>query len=182
MGVKRPWRGRVIPFSRDYRRAPRWGMGLPPKQHRRWWQKLIDPQVYLRLVIVLSGLALFVIPMLADGTLAMVRPITNGAEYCRIMHVVDGDTADMWCNATGFERVRLVGFDAPELFSPKCASELIAAQKSKWALRGYLFGTADLRMQRGKLDRYDRRLVTLWLGAKPLSQIRSEERRVGKEC
>ena len=70
---------------------------------------------------------------------------------------------------TGLERARLSGFDTAELFSPKCASELIVAQKSKWAVRAYLFGANDLRLQRKGLDRYDRRLVMLYLDGAPLS-------------
>ena len=168
----RRWRNNIIPYSRDYRRPPRWGMGmgLPPQRPRRWWHRLDDPRFYLRAVIVVSGLALVLIPLLADGTLAIARPIAFGADRCRVLHVVDGDTADIWCPSIGVERARFMGFDAPELFSPKCASELIAAQKAKWALRAYLLGSADLRMQRGRLDRFDRRLITLWVGAQPLSQ------------
>lgn len=163
-------RSNVIPYSRDYRRPPRWGMGLPPNRPRGWWHRLADPQFYLRAVIIVSAFALVLIPLVADGTLAVARPIAFGTESCRVLHVVDGDTADIWCPSFGVERARLSGFDAPELFSPKCAPELIAAQKAKWALRGYLFGSANLSMHRGRLDRYDRRLVTVWLGAKPLSQ------------
>ena len=33
-----------------------------------------------------------------------------------------------------------------------------------------LRSAADLRLKRGRFDRYQRRLVTLWLGAVPLSQ------------
>lgn len=139
------------------------------RQPRRWWQRVADPVFYLRAVMVIAGVALVAIPILADGVLAIARPVGDGADKCRIIHVVDGDTADFWCAATGFERARFVGYDAPELFSPKCASELLAAQKSKWALRGYIYGAADLRMKRGKLDRYGRRLVTLSLGPDSLS-------------
>ena len=146
------------------------GPPKPPNRPRRWWQKMADPLFYLRAVIVVSGLALVGLPLLTDGVLAVARPIAFGADNCRVVHIVDGDTADLWCGSSGVERARFVGFDAPELFSPNCVSELLAAQKAKWALRGYLFSTADLRLQRGRLDLYQRRLVTLWLGAVPLSQ------------
>ncbi len=164
-------RQNVIPYSRDYRRPPRWGMGLPPRRPRRWWQRFADPRFYLRAVIAVSVLALLGIPLVADGTLALTRPIAAGADTCRVLRVVDGDTADFWCNDTGFERVRFLGFDAPELFSPQCIKELVAAEKSKWALRVRLMGTAALRMERGKADRYGRRLVKLWLDDQSLSQI-----------
>lgn len=162
-------RNTVVPFSRSYRRAPRWGMGIPPKRPAGWWQRMADPQFYLRAVIFISLLALVIIPLLADGTLAIMRPIAMGTDQCRVLHVVDGDTADIWCPSTGLEKARFSGFDAPELFSPKCVSELVAAQKSKWALRSILIGKSDLRMERGKLDRYARRLVFVWVGSEPLS-------------
>lgn len=166
-------RTNVVRYSRDYRRAPRWGMGgpsRPPRPPQQWWRRLADPRLYLHAVIVVSCLALLGIPLLADGVLAVARPIAFGADNCRVLHVVDGDTADIWCASTSIERARFVGFDAPELFSPKCVSELIAAQKAKWALRRFLFDGVDLHLQRGRLDRYDRRLITLWLGRIPLSQ------------
>ena len=171
--MRRQTRTNVVPYSRSYRRQRRLNMGgppLPPRRPTAWWRKMADPRFYLRAVILISGLALVGVPLITDGFLAIARPIAFGADKCRVVHVVDGDTADIWCSNTGVERARLVGFDAPELFSPACPTELIAAQKAKWALRGYLFGSGDLRMQRGRLDKYDRRLVTLWLGAVPLSQ------------
>ena len=169
----RPVRNPVVPFSRDYRTPRRFGMGgppHPPKRPLRWWHRLANPVFYLRVVILICGMALIAIPLIADGVLAVARPIGFGESRCRVMHVVDGDTVDIWCNATGVERARLTDFDAPELFSPKCASELIFAQKSKWALRGYLFGATDLRLHRKGLDRYGRRLVMLFVDGAPLSQ------------
>ena len=166
----RPRRPSVVPFSRDYRRSPRWGMGLPPRKPKRWWQRLADPQFYLRAVILVSGLALVVVPLLSDGSLALLRPITAGAENCRVVRVIDGDTVDFWCSSAGVQRARLVGFDAPELFSPGCTGELIAAQKAKWALRHLLLTGGSLRMSLGALDKYDRRLVTVWVNGQPLAK------------
>ncbi len=171
--MTRPPRHTVTPFSRDYRRPPRWHLGPPSKPPRgpvRWWHRIADPRFYLRAVIVICGLALVAMPMVADGTLAALRPIAIADGTCRVLHVVDGDTADIWCPATGMERARLAGFDAPELFSPNCFAELVAAQKAKWALRVMLFTEADLQMQRRGQDQYGRRLVTLWVGPDLLSK------------
>ncbi len=131
---------------------------------------MLDPVFYLRAVIAVSVVALVVVPFLADGALAVARPVASAAGDCRVLRVVDGDTVDLWCGATGFERARLDGFDAPELFSPKCGAELLAAQKAKWALRGMLLADGDLWMDRGGLDRYQRRLVTVWVGQVPLAR------------
>ncbi len=145
-------------------------MGLPPRRPKRWWQRIADPVIYLRAVIVVASVGLVVVPMLADGALAVARPIAADDGDCRILRVVDGDTVTIWCPASGVERARLAGFDAPELFSPGCTAELISAQKAKWALRGMLLSGGDLRLERGDLDRYDRRLVTVWLGQVPLAR------------
>ena len=159
----------ILSYARTYRRALRYGSGMPPHRPGGGWRRFADPLFYLRAVIAVSSLALILIPALADGSLALARPIAAGADTCRIVHVVDGDTADIWCRKTGLERARFTGYDAPELFSPGCTAEMIAAQKAKWALRASVFGQTDLRLERGRLDRYDRRLVTLHLGETPLA-------------
>lgn len=144
-------------------------MGLPPRKPRRWWQRLADPLFYLRAVIVVSGLALVAVPLIADGLLAVTRPIAADTQNCRVLRVVDGDTVELWCATDGMHRARLAGFDAPELFSPRCMGELVAAQKAKWALRGLLLGGGPLRMSLGAMDKYDRRLVTVWVNGEPLA-------------
>lgn len=161
----------IVPYSRDYRRPPRWGMGVPSRKPRRWWQRVADPLFYLRAVILLSGLALVAIPLISDGTLALLRPIPAGAQSCRVVRVIDGDTADLWCATAGLQRARLAGFDAPELFSPNCMAELIAAQKAKWALRGLLLTGGPLRLSLGGLDKYERLLVTVWVNGVPLAKV-----------
>ncbi len=118
----------------------------------------------------MSVIGLVVVPFVADGALAIARPISAGTDNCRVLRVVDGDTVDLWCASDGIARARLQGFDAPELFSPRCAAELLAAQKAKWALRRLLLSGGDLRLERGGLDRYQRRLVTVWLGRETLAR------------
>jgi micrococcal nuclease len=153
-----------------FRRATTWRRGQQPRGPMRWWQRLMDPLFYLRAVIPAALTALVVVPLLVDGVLALARPLASEAGTCRILRVVDGDTATIWCPATGIERARLAGFDAPELFSPQCTGELMAAQKAKWALRGLLLRDGDLRLERGDLDRYQRRLVTVSVGPVPLAR------------
>lgn len=169
----RPRRPNIVPYSRDYRRAPRFKMGLPfgkpPRKPRSLLQRLADPLFYLRVVIIVSGVALVALPLISDGTLALTKSIPAGAQTCRVLRVIDGDTADLWCDVEGIFRARLVGFDAPELFSPNCTAELIAAQRAKWGLRGMLFASRSLRMSLGRLDKYDRRLVTVWTHGTPLA-------------
>jgi micrococcal nuclease len=132
--------------------------------------RIFDPVVYLRTAVVAAGLALFAVPFATDAVVAIAKPLQGANGPCRILRVVDGDTVTIWCATTGVERARLDGFDAPELFSPKCGAELLAAQKAKWALRGMILAAARLRLAHGGLDRYDRRLVTLWVDGTPLAR------------
>jgi endonuclease YncB( thermonuclease family) len=146
------------PFSRDYRRPPRWGRGLPP---RRGTRRPADPVRYLRVVIVAAAGSLFVLPYAADALSGLVRG--GGQAGCRVVHVIDGDTVGLWCPARGYERARLLGFDTPELFSPGCAGELTAALAAKWRLRVLIWTAAEVRTVRSGEDRYGRALVSLIL-------------------
>ncbi|MDI3335036.1 thermonuclease family protein [Defluviimonas aestuarii] len=158
-------RNNVVRYSRDYRRPPKWNMGLPPRRNR-----LADPRFYLRAVIGLATVGLVVLPGIADATLSILRPLAGGEESCRIYQVVDGDTVRMWCPGRGNVSARLKGFDTPELFSPQCASELAAAVKAKWALRLVLWQADEVRIVREGTDRYDRALVTVFIDGAPLAR------------
>ncbi len=160
-------RNTVTPYSRNYRRPPRWGMGLPPRRPTSRWRRImervLDPVVYLRAVIGICAVALVVLPLGADVVNATMKPVRDGEGTCRILSVIDGDTLSVWCTGRGMERARLMGFDAPELFSPGCASELLAAQAATWALRGLIFDARQIDIGFDGRDRYDRALVTLRL-------------------
>ena len=75
------------------------------------------------------------------------------------LRVIDGDTLS-WRG----ERVRLVGFDTPEIFSPRCASEAHKGQAAKRMLAGMIVRarSADLAIH-PESDRYGRMLATLSL-------------------
>jgi endonuclease YncB( thermonuclease family) len=170
MGWRDPPGRRVVPFSRDRRRPPRWTMGLPPRRPRRWWRRLADPLVYLKLVIATAAAGLIVLPFVADTVNAVARPARAADGTCRVVRVIDGDTIDLWCSGAGVERARLTGFDAPELFSPRCLSEAVSAHQAKWALRGMIFTADELTVVAKGRDRYDRRLVALYLDGEPVAQ------------
>jgi micrococcal nuclease len=147
-------------------RASRFG-GQKPR--RSVLARVFDPLFYLRAVVVVAGALLFAVPVVTDAVVAVAKPLQSADGPCRVLRVVDGDTVTIWCATTGTERARLMGFDAPELFSPGCAAELLAAQQAKWALRGMILRADRLRMSRGGVDRYRRRLVTMWVDGQPLA-------------
>ncbi|MCB2137593.1 MAG: thermonuclease family protein [Rhodobacteraceae bacterium] len=162
-------RNTVIPFSRDYRRPPRWNMGLPPRRPK-WRRRLANPRFYLSAVLGAAAVGLVLLPVLSDTVIAASRPVTASGGACRIYQVIDGDTVRMFCPGRGNVKARLTGFDTPELFSPTCMSELLAATKAKWALRGMLWGADKVTMVRSGTDRYGRALVTVFLDGTPLAR------------
>jgi endonuclease YncB( thermonuclease family) len=76
----------------------------------------------------------------------------------------------MFCPGRGTTSARLAGFDAPELFSPACPSELAAAVQAKWALRLAIWQADRITLVREGTDRYDRALVTAFLDGAPLAR------------
>jgi endonuclease YncB( thermonuclease family) len=91
------------------------------------------------------------------------RGILSGDVECSIGRVVDGDTLKVWCPGRGMFSARLMGLDTPEVFSPGCISEFMLGMRATWALRRRVWGAEDVRMAFGGLDRYDRRLMRLYL-------------------
>lgn len=87
---------------------------------------------------------------------------TAGQEVCRAVRVVDGDTLDVSCAGRPVERIRLLGVDTPELFSPQCRSEAIRARGARNALRAYTRAAGALTVRRRGTDRYDRVLARVY--------------------
>lgn len=105
------------------------------------------------------------IPQISDVVLGL-RPVTDG---CRVVYVVDGDTVDFNCPGHGHVRARITGFDAPELYSPQCASEAAAALASQTYLRWVLGTAGELRVIIGGIDRWGRRLVEVFVDGERLA-------------
>jgi micrococcal nuclease len=153
------------------RRAFRYGRGFrqPPQRTRAWWQRIADPTFYLKAVILLAGFGLIILPYGADAVNAVLKPVEGEAGTCRVLVVVDGDTVKLICPDSGAETARLIGFDAPEKFSPRCMGELVAAEKATWALRGMIFEADRLAVRREGQDRYGRALIRLSLDDKDVA-------------
>lgn len=158
-------RGEVLSFSRDRRRPPRWSMGLPPRRPpgrlTRLLRRIFDPVFYLKAVIGLGLLGLVLLPYGTDLMTAASKPVAEAEGECRVFAVLDGDTVTMFCPGRGLFRVRLLGLDAPEKFSPRCLAEIIAAEKATWALRVVLLQAKALDVTFEGEDRYGRRLARL---------------------
>jgi micrococcal nuclease len=160
-------RGEVTSFSRDRRRPPRWSMGLPPRRPpgrlTRVLQRLVNPIFYLKLVMGLGLLGLFVVPSLADLVNAATKSVQSAEGTCRILRVIDGDTVSLMCPEEGMQSARLLGFDTPEKYSPKCVAEFVAAERATWALRTLIQKADRLKVTHDGRDQYGRALIRLEL-------------------
>lgn len=121
--------------------------------------------------MVVCALILVVVPGLSDGAIMLMRTVKSDQGSCRIIRVIDGDTVQMWCTFSGISHARLMGFDTPELFSPRCAHEMIAAAQAKWALRAKLLQSSRIDITHHGRDIYSRDLVKMSLDGKSLATI-----------
>lgn len=129
----------------------------------RGLRRLADPRFYLKLVIGVAIAGLVVVPTIADLINAVMKPVASEQGDCRIIRVVDGDTLSMICPDDGMMNARLVGFDTPEKYAPKCFAEFAAAERASWALRTLIQQAGRITLQREGTDQYGRALVRLEL-------------------
>ncbi|MDJ0626919.1 MAG: hypothetical protein QNJ44_01565 [Rhodobacter sp.] len=147
-------RSKIVPFSRDYRRPPKWGMGLPKRrgQRRRGPLSGLGAKVVLGLVLLL-----LVIGTAGDAANGWIK----AASDCRVLKIVDGDTVTMSCRGQWSKRARIRGLDTPELYSPGCPSEYRRAVAATYALRWTLLTARRISIFRDGYDIYDRALIRL---------------------
>jgi endonuclease YncB( thermonuclease family) len=129
----------------------------------RVMRRLVDPRFYLKFVIGASVAGLVLVPTVADLINAAMKPVSSVQGDCRIIRVVDGDTVSMICPEDGMISARLLGFDTPEKYSPKCFAEFVAAEKASWALRTLIQKADRISLTREGTDQYGRALVRLEL-------------------
>jgi micrococcal nuclease len=85
--------------------------------------------------------------------------------------VVDGDTVTLMCPEEGMESARLLGFDTPEKYAPKCTAEFVAAEKASWALRTLIQKADRLEVAHEGTDQYGRALVRLTLDGQDVARL-----------
>ncbi len=95
----------------------------------------------------------------------------SGSTSCSVTRVIDGDTLHAYCPGRGFLKARLLGYDTPEIYSPKCIGEWWAGTKATWALRRLLWNASETKLVLSGTDRYQRRLGTLFVDGRNVSRI-----------
>ena len=136
----------------------------------RGLRQLVDLRLWLKLGLGGGVLLLVLLPMLADLANAALKRVEGADGSCRILRVIDGDTVTLMCPGDGMQSARLLGYDTPEKFSPKCLAELVAAEQASWALRTLIQKADRLVVVREGVDQYGRLLVRLTLDGIDISR------------
>ena len=143
------------------RRPRRWPVRpLRAKWARRPWRK----------VGVLAVAAFALLWVLESG----VWTGSSGAGGCGVVWVTDGDTVKAWCPGSGMVNVRLLGYDTPEVYSPRCISEWIDGTIASGALAWRLVTADETVLVLSGRDRYGRRLGRLNLDGRNVAGLMIE--------
>ena len=132
-----------------------------PFRWRAGGARLRAALVWILAFAMLSGGYGLLAPVMDDRVSAMRAMRTD----CRVVRAIDGDTVDLACPEQGAMRVRILGYDAPELFSPKCDAEHAAALRATQTLRN-LARLAPVEVAFRGHDRYGRWLADMRLGGR----------------
>ncbi len=121
------------------------------------------------------GQALLLASVLLGGCVAPPSPAppqgTGASDTgCRVTYVADGDTIHLACPETGEVKARLLGFDTPEVYSPKCREELAAGQQATAVLRQVLRSGPITAARFQGHDRYGRELVRLEVAGRDIAR------------
>jgi micrococcal nuclease len=145
---------RVRPYPAPRRRR------APFRPYPRRASGELKPALFWAAAFVVLGGGYGVLAPVVDDTRSSLRPM---AATCRIASVLDGDTVELACADRGALRARIVGYDSPELFSPRCRAEAEAADRARRALQGFVDRTWRVEVAFLGQDRYDRELVDMRL-------------------
>lgn len=127
----------------------------------RGLRRLADPRFWLKTGMGLAVAGLVLVPTIADLVNAAMKTVESEQGPCRVLRVVDGDTVSLICPEDGMVSARLLGFDTPEKYAPKCLSEFLAAERASWYLRALIQGADRMKLVHQGTDQYGRALVRL---------------------
>ncbi len=90
---------------------------------------------------------------------------------CRVSRVVDGDTVYLNCAGLGQRKARLMGFDTPEVFSPRCREEKQLGDRATRFLRAQIAAASAMDFRFHGQDRYGRDLVRMRIDGRDLAGL-----------
>ena len=103
--------------------------------------------------------------VLAAGP-AVVLP--QDRPQCRVTGVTDGDTLRLTC-AGVVHKVRLLGYDTPEIFHPGCPAEKAAGERATERLRVFVASGPVTAVRFQGRDRYGRDLAQVEIGGRDVA-------------
>ena len=95
----------------------------------------------------------------------------RSAPNCAVTRIVDGDTVTLHCLDGLTGNVRLVGYDTPETFRPRCIEEKALGLTATDYLEYRLKRAERVRIVHEGTDKYRRPLVRMWVDDTALSEI-----------
>lgn len=116
------------------------------------------------------GLAAAIVLLVGFRGFEVVTGHVTPTTGCRVTGVIDGDTVRLACPDRAEDRGRLVGFDAPEVFSPACAREWRLGMAATAFLRREIWAAGEIETRLRGTDRYGRLLVVLALDGEDVAQ------------
>lgn len=87
---------------------------------------------------------------------------------CTVAHVVDGDTLHLTCGGLR-HKVRLLGYDTPEIYHPLCPAEKRAGEEATDLMRQLVATGPVTGVQFQGHDRYGRDLARVQIGGQDVS-------------
>lgn len=111
----------------------------------------------VKLVIAALALSILALPSLAANF-----PVCKGGH--RVTCVVDGDT--FWLKG---EKVRVDGYDSPEMGEPKCSRPALGAVEARFAL-ARLLNSGRVELDRRGTDRYGRTLARVLVDGRDITK------------
>ncbi len=87
---------------------------------------------------------------------------------CQVTYVVDGDTLHLTCGGIP-HKVRLLGYDTPEIYHPLCPAEKRAGEAATGLMRGLVASGPVTGVRFAGLDRYGRDLADVEIGGQDVA-------------
>ena len=89
---------------------------------------------------------------------------------CQVTHVVDGDTLLLICGGVA-HKVRLLGYDTPEIYHPLCPAEKLAGEQATSLMRRLVASGPVTGVSFQGHDRYGRDLARVKIAGQDVATI-----------